>query len=145
MCLAAHNHRTIQRHLAEMLQVGLQSPRQLTIAADDEVVPDRCNQDDFHYDVFPRERTAAPARVVISTENSKGKWAKWQSIVWRSHNHMLRTKVLTFLLTPDLSALNSALLNSALRKIERRAKIPLKIFLARCLQRATTRISLIGE
>ena len=48
MGLAAHDHRAIEGQLPEMLEIGFQPPWQLTIAADDQIVADRCDQHDFH-------------------------------------------------------------------------------------------------
>jgi hypothetical protein len=41
-----------------MLKIRFQSPRQLTLMADDRIVADRCNQHDFHIEVPAAERAS---------------------------------------------------------------------------------------
>src|SRR5262245_869647 len=51
MRLATHDDRAIHRDLAEMLEIRLKTPRQLSLTPDDRVVADRGNDHDFHDDV----------------------------------------------------------------------------------------------
>ena len=63
--LASHDHRAVERHFAEMLQIRLQTPRQLTITANDQVLTDRCDQHDFH--------NGAPFRSIEKETGSRQK------------------------------------------------------------------------
>jgi acyl dehydratase len=56
MGLAAHDQRAIESKLSKMLKIRPQSPRQLTLAANDQIVANRCDQHHFHVDVRAAER-----------------------------------------------------------------------------------------
>ncbi len=69
----SHDHRPIQRNFAKMLQVRLQTPRQLAVSANDEVVSNRCDQNKFHPGAsrYTNARKAAATRVAVSIETSE--------------------------------------------------------------------------
>jgi hypothetical protein len=46
--LSAHDHRTIDCNLPEVLEIGLQVPWQLTVASYDRIICNRSNQNDLH-------------------------------------------------------------------------------------------------
>jgi hypothetical protein len=69
-----------------MLKIRLQSPRQLTLAANDRIVADRRNQHDFHMNVPAAERVSGIGTVwrnrsAFPFEKSQTKFVKMRDMI----------------------------------------------------------------